>query len=207
MIKTSVELAKEKGKCQLFSDTKYSRGILPIDTYNKNVDELIDSELKMDWESLRADILKYGMRNSTLMANAPFGSSSVISNSTPGIEPPRDIANLKRGVIKLVPDIKYKNYYTTAWAEDFNNEDYFKFVAVLQKFMDQTISTNEYYNLLLRENGKVKKSELINNTLVARYYGIKTLYYLNIRSVDTKDGDDLIEEDEHTSCDSGGCEV
>jgi len=204
MIKTSVELAKEKGKCQLFSDTKYSKGILPIDTYNKNVDELID-DVKLDWESLRKDVIEYGMRHSTLMANAPFGSSSQVSNSTPGIEPPRDIANTKKGVTKLVPDIKFKNYYTTTWGDDFNNIDYFKFVAVLQKFMDQTISTNQYVNLLKTSNGKVKKSTLIDETLSAMYYGLKTLYYLNIRSTNTKDGEDL--EEETTSCDSGGCEV
>jgi len=221
MIKTSVQLAKEKGKCQLFSDTKYSEGILHIDTYNKNVDELIDKNLKMDWDSLREDILKYGMRHSTLMANAPYGQSSTVSNSTPGIEPPRFIETTKNNVTKLVPDIKYKNYYTTAWGDDFNNIDYFKFVAVLQKFMDQTISTNQYTNLLKETKGKVKKSKLIEEILVAYYYGLKTLYYSNIISTNTKDGDDtletedvenVIDEDlssssEDCGCSGGGCSI
>jgi len=205
MIRTSVELAKEKGKCQLFSDTKYAKGILPVDTYNKNVDELVDVS-KLDWQWLREQVLKHGMRHSTLMANAPFGSSSIVSNSTPGLEPPRGIETTKKKVTKLVPDIKSSSkYYTTAWGDDFNNSDYFMFVAVFQKWMDQTISTNKYVNLLKEENGKVKKSTLIKEMLVALYFGLKTVYYSNIRSNDAKDGEDLEEEKE--SCSGGGCEV
>jgi len=205
MIRTSIDLAKERGPCKLITDTKWADGILPIDTYNRKVDELVDENktFDLDWEELRKDLLKYGIRNSSLMANAPFGSSSMVSNSTPGVEPPRDIANTKKGVTKLVPDIRYKNYYTTAWSDDFNNIDYFKFLAVFQKWIDQTISVNQYHNLL-NTNGKKKKSELIHEVLTAYAYGLKTLYYSNIRSTDQKDG---LEEEEQTSCGSGGCEV
>jgi ribonucleoside-diphosphate reductase alpha subunit len=210
MIKTSVDLAIEKGACQLFSDTKYSKGILPIDTYNKNVDELVDSD-GLDWEWLREYVLKNGMRNSTLMANAPFGSSAMVSNSTSGLEPPRNLAVSKDGAIKLVPDIKTcKNFYTTVWGEDFNNISYIKFIAVAQKYMDQTISFNFYHNLL-KTGGKVKKSVLVEEHLTLRYYGGKTRYYINIKSNEQKDGDDAevqieIEEDVG-GCAGGACHV
>jgi len=208
MTRTSIELAKELGPCQLVSDTKYSDGIMPIDTYNKNVDELVgeNNEFDLDWEILREGLLKYGIRHSTLMANAPFGSSAMVSNSTSGIEPPRGLITTKKGNMKLVPDIKkIGRFYTTAWGEDFNNIDYFKFVAVVQKWEDQTISTNQYHNLL-RTDGKKKKSELIQEVLIARYYGLKTLYYSNIRSTDQADGND-IEEEEDIGCAGGGCVV
>lgn len=216
MTKTSIELAKERGPCQLITDTKYSDGIMPIDTYRKTVDELVDpnhNPFGLDWESLRVELKKYGMRHSTLMANAPYGSSSMVSNSTPGIEPPRNLANSKKGVTKLVPDIhKYGKYYTTVWSPEFNNIDYFKFVAVMQKWMDQATSANQYLDLI-SSGGKIKKSRLIEETLTARYYGLKTLYYSNIRSNRKKDGEEDSEqeeielESEKEACASGGCEV
>jgi len=204
MIKTSIELAKEKGKCQLFSDTKYSDGIMPIDTREKHSDELLEVSSKLDWESLRKELIKHGMRHSTLFANAPYGSSSIVSNSTPGLEPPRDIANIKEEIVKLVPDIKYSKYYTLVWDDEFNNIDYFKFVAVFQRWMDQTISTNQYSNLLKYNNGKVPKSRLIEEHLVAMYYGLETMYYSNIRSTDRKDG---LDDNDIPECSGGGCHI
>lgn len=212
MIRTSIELAKEHGPCQLLSDTKYADGIMPCDTYNKNVDQLVgpNEEFDLDWEALRVDLLRYGIRHSTLMANAPFGSSAMVSNSTSGVEPPRGLVVSKKGNLKLVPGIKkIGKYYTTAWGEDFDNISYFKFLAVIQKWMDQTISVNQYHNLLLT-GGKKKKSLLIKETLTARFFGLKTLYYSNIRSTNRKDGEDdedeIIEEEE-VGCAGGGCIV
>ena len=220
MTRTSIELAKERGACQLITDTKYSKGMFPLDTYKKTVDELVGPNLtfQLDWEALRIELKKYGMRHSTLMANAPYGSSSMVSNSTPGLEPPRNLSNSKKGVTKLVPDIaKCGKYYTTTWSPEFNNIDYFKFLAVVQKFEDQTISLNQYNNLVAL-GGKVKKSKLIEEILTARYYGLKTMYYSNIKSNEKKDGEDDEEiidpdsidqdgEDGPSGCSSGGCEV
>ena len=229
MIRTSMELAKEKGPCQLFSDTKYSEGIFPRDTYKKTVDELCDGDanpFNLDWEALREDVKTHGMRHSTLMANAPFGSSAMVSNSTSGIEPPRKLVNTKKGDIKIVPDyIKYGKYYTTAWSPEFNNVDYFKYAAIFQKFICQSMSTNQYTNLIAT-GGKVKKSRLIAEFLTAYRYGLKTLYYSNIISNTRKDGEDeekldlhnavddgdtvseeLIEDDGPKGCASGACHV
>lgn len=206
MTRTSIELAEERGACKLITDTKYNDGLFPGDVYKKSVDELIgeNKEFDLDWEKLRLRMKKSGMRHSTLMANAPFGSSSMVSNSTPGLEPPRDLANTKKGVTKLVPDIqRYGKLYTTTWGVDFNNVDYFKFLAVAQKWMDQTISVNQYHNLVA-SGGKIKKSRLMEEFLAARYYGLKTLYYSNIRSNDKEDGD---KEEQPEACGSGGCEV
>ena len=206
MIKTSIELAKERGACQLVDDTKYSQGLVPIDTYCKTVDELIgpNEEFELDWIDLKEELKANGIRHSTLMANAPYGSSSMVSNSTPGIEPPRFLETVKKGVVKLVPDIKkYGKYYTTAWGEDFDNISYFKFAAVFQKFMDQTISLNQYHNLL-KTNGKKSKKLLIKEVLIWRYYGGRTMYYSNILSNDSVDG---VDDNQESSCGSGGCEV
>ena len=226
MIRTSMELAKEKGKCLLFSDTKYSDGIFPRDTYKKTVDELCDGNanpFELDWEQLREDVKTHGMRHSTLMANAPFGSSAMVSNSTSGIEPPRKLVNTKKGDIKIVPEYsKYGKYYTTAWSPDFNNVDYFKYVAIFQKFMCQSISTNQYTNLIAT-GGKVKKSQLLIDFLTLYKYGGKTWYYSNIisnsRTDDTEEDDDvdisadMIDDDivdngdNQSDCASGACKV
>jgi len=221
MIKTSIQLAKERGPCMLYTDTKFSEGLLPCDTYNKNVDELVGPNelVTLDWELLRSDLKKYGIRHSTLMANAPFGTSASVSNSTSGVEPPRDLCNLKQNDYKLVPDIKkYGKYYTTSWDLDFNNKDYFKFLACAQKWMCQTISVNQYLNLLREPDNKIKRSDLVEDVLIARYYGLKTLYYSNILSNESKDGideeDESVEDREEDNndamlggCSSGGCYV
>lgn len=202
--KASIELAKERGACNLVQDTKYSEGWLPIDSCVESTKEF---ELKQDWESLRQDLKEFGIRNSTLMANAPFGNSAKPSNSTSGIEPPRELATVKEDenfkTIQLVPEFsKLKNYYTCAWGDDFNNIDYFKTISLIQKFTDQSMSTNQYTNVLNFENGKVPQSLLIKEFLEAFNLGLKTLYYQNFRS--TTEGDGL---DTHQGCESGACSV
>lgn len=211
MHRASIELAKELGACAKIDDTKYASGWFPIDSYNKRIDELVGEEqiaLKQDWEALRIEQKKYGQRHSTLTANAPFGNSAKPSNSTSGIEPPRFLATEKEDkniITQLVPEYsKYKNYYTTAWGDDFNNIDYFKFVAIVQKFTDQSMSTNQYTNLLKYPDSKVPFDVLMEEFLTAYKYGLKTMYYQNFRTSDDEDG---ISEEEPQGCESGGCSV
>jgi ribonucleoside-diphosphate reductase alpha chain len=182
LIKASVNLAKEKGACKYYERTKYFDGIFPIDTYEKNVDELVTNNLKCDWDTLRKQVKKYGLRNSALSAIPPAASSSIVSNSTAGIDPVRKllIAKMsKYGPLKqLVPGFgKYHQNYTLAW--DMDNEEYVKFVAIFQKFIDQSISTNMYYDVAKFENNKVSVRDLIRHESIAYKYGLKTLYYLN----------------------------
>jgi ribonucleoside-diphosphate reductase alpha chain len=209
MLRTSIELARERGACELFSDTKYSDGLFTIDTYKRTVDELVTEELHQDWEGLRVLLKEFGMRHSTLFAEPPFGNSAKTGKATSGIEPPRFLATIKDDkkvkTTQLVPEYsKYKNYYTTAWGDDFNNVDYFKFVAVLQKFLDQACSTNQYTNLLRYEGGKVPMSVLELEFVTAYHYGLKTGYYQNFRSDDDIDG---LAEEKTEGCGSGGCVV
>jgi ribonucleoside-diphosphate reductase alpha chain len=209
MTKTSIDLAEEKGACELIGDTWYSEGLFPIDRYKKTVDELVTEPLHMPWDSLRERAKKFGMRHSTLGANAPYGNSAKTGNATSGLEPSRFLATIKSDkkvkVTQLVPEYsKLKNYYTTAWGADFNNVDYFKFLAVAQKFLDQSISANQYTNLLKYEDGKVPMAVLEEEMLTLYYYGGKTMYYQNFRSDDSKDG---IDGEEQKGCASGGCIV
>jgi ribonucleoside-diphosphate reductase alpha chain len=209
MTRTSVEIAKEKGPCELYKDTKYSDGMVTLDVYKRTVDELVTEPLHCDWDGLRADLKKFGIRHSTLTSNPPFGNSAKTGNATSGAEPPRFLATVKDDkkvkLTQLVPEYnKLKNYYTTAWGEDFNNIDYFKFIAVLQKFIDQSVSTNQYTNLLRYEGGKVPMSVLEEEFITAYYYGLKTMYYQNFRSDDGVDG---IDDEKATGCGSGGCVV
>ena len=144
LLKASNNLAKEKGKCDYFDRTKYADGVLPIDTYKKDVDELIDRSLSCDWEKLRKDIKENGLRHSTLSAQMPSESSSVVSNATNGIEPPRDylsVKEIKESPLKqVVPDYhKLKNYYTLLW-DMKNMGGYINVVSVMQKYFDQAIS-------------------------------------------------------------------
>ncbi|PIF03016.1 MAG: ribonucleoside-diphosphate reductase subunit alpha, partial [Draconibacterium sp.] len=157
LIKASAMLAKEKGACKYYNRTKYSDNIFPIDTYEKNVDEIVPNRLKCDWNYLRELVRNYGLRNSALSAIPPAASSSIVSNSTPGIDPVRKllIAKVsKYGPLKqLVPGFEtYAENYDLAW--DINNEEYLKFVAIFQKFLDQSISTNMYYDISKYEDNK-----------------------------------------------------
>ena len=183
LIKASVELAKEKGPCGYYADTKYSLGLLPIDTYKKEVDELVKPKYKMDWKKLRADIKEYGIRNSTLMAIMPAESSAALSNATNGIEPPRAFVSSKQskdGVLKqVVPEYrKLKNKYNLLWDQK-SPVGYLKICAVLQKFIDQAISVNTSYNPKFFKEEKIPMSVLLQDLLFHYKYGGKTLYYFN----------------------------
>ena len=193
LIKSTVNLAKEKGACEYSKNTKYSHGILPIDTYKKDIDEIVPNKLKYDWESLRALVLEHGVRNSTLSAQMPSESSSVVSNATNGIEPPRDYLSIKKskkGPLKqIVPQYNtLKNNYTLLWDMP-SNEGYIKVVAVMQKFFDQAISGNWSYNPQNYANSDVPMSVMANDLLTTYKYGWKTSYYQNTYD-NKKDEDD-----------------
>jgi ribonucleoside-diphosphate reductase alpha chain len=183
LISSSVELAKEKGACSAYNETKYSRGVLPIDTYKTDIDEFLGTKLELDWEELRAKVKEHGMRHSTLSAQMPSESSSVVSNETNGIEPPRAFMNTKKskkGPLKqIVPQYnKLKNNYSFLWDEGVN-QGYIKIVAAMQKFFDQAISGNWSYNPKLYENNEVPMSVMFNDLLTTYKYGWKTSYYQN----------------------------
>ena len=195
LLKSSNQLAKEKGHCEYFGRTKYGDGILPIDTYKKDVDEITKEGLAHDWESLRASILESGLRHSTLSAQMPSESSSVVSNATNGIEPPRDYLSIKKskkGPLKqVVPSYTHlKNKYTLLWDMP-NNDGYIKIVAVMQKFFDQAISGNWSYNPEQYPDNEVPVSVMANDLLTTYKYGWKTSYYQN--TYDSKN-DEVIEE-------------
>ena len=196
LIKSSNQLAKEKGWCEDFGRTKYSDGILPIDTYKKEVDELVPNNLKYDWESLRSSILEHGLRHSTLSAQMPSESSSVVSNETNGIEPPRDYLSIKKskkGPLKqIVPSYgTLKNNYTLLWDMP-SNEGYINIVAVMQKFFDQGISGNWSYNPKNYPDAEVPVSVMAQDLLTTYKYGWKTSYYQNTNDMKS---DELEEED------------
>lgn len=183
LIKASVDLAEEVGPCPKYLDTKYGNGILPIDTYKKEVDELVAPNYKMDWDRLSFRAHEVGIRNSTLMALMPAETSAQISNSTNGVEPPRALVSVKQskdGVLKqVVPGIqKLKNKYELLWDQK-SPEGYLKIMAVLQKFIDQAISVNTSYNPEHYDDGKIPMSEMIKHLLMHYKYGGKTLYYFN----------------------------
>ena len=183
LIKASVDLAEEVGSCPLDHQTKYAYGTMPIDTYKKEVDELVKPNYKMPWSILASRALSSGIRNSTLMALMPSETSAQISNSTNGIEPPRALISIKQskdGVLKqVVPELKrLKNKYELLWDQK-SPEGYLKIMAVLQKFIDQAISVNTSYNPRHYEDEKIPMSEMIKHILMHYKYGGKTLYYFN----------------------------
>jgi ribonucleoside-diphosphate reductase alpha chain len=183
LIKASVELAKEKGSIPLTNETKYGKGILPVDTYKKDVNELLEHQDKVDWEGLREELKVHGIRNSTLMALMPAETSAQISNSTNGIEPPRALVSEKQskdGVMKqVVPGIHHlKNKYDLLW-EQKSPTGYIKLTAILQKYIDQGISVNTSYNPRMFEDEKVPMSALLTDLLTCYKYGHKQLYYNN----------------------------
>ncbi len=184
LIKASVDLAKDFGPCQGNNETKYSDGILPLDTRKKEVDELIKHTDKVDWTSLRKELKEFGIRNSTLMALMPAETSAQIANATNGIEPPRNYVSVKQskdGVLtQVVPEYRrLKNKYELLWNQR-SPEGYLKIVAVLQKYIDQTISANTSYNPQHFEDEQIPMSVLLGDILKAYSWGIKTLYYCNL---------------------------
>ena len=218
LIEASVEMAKEFGPCEKFNRTKFSQGILPVDTYKKDVDEFITEPLNMDWEGLREKIKTYGMRHSTLTACMPVESSSVIQSSTNGIEPPRSLISHKGSKTNILPVVvpgveKYKDDYTFAFDMP-DNTGYLKVAAAIQKFTDMSISTNTYYIPSRYPQNKVPAQDVIKDMMLAYKYGLKNLYYAN-----TDDGDkqtamsDVKEtvnnepkiEEQQSGCTSGAC--
>ena len=191
LLKSSNTIAKEKGACFYYHKTKYHNGILPIDTYKKDVDDLVSNKLNMDWEKLRKEIQEYGLRHSTLTAQMPSESSSVVCNATNGIEPPRDYLSVKKskkGTLKqIVPQYSHlKSAYTLLWDMP-DNTGYINIVAVMQKFFDQAISGNWSYNPENYENGEVPISVMAKDLLNTYKYGWKTSYYQNTMDGKTED--------------------
>lgn len=206
LLKASNNLAKEMGACNYFNETKYSQGLLPIDTYKESVDGIVSTGLKLDWESLREDIGKYGLRNSTLSAQMPSETSSQVSNSTNGIESPRGLMSIKSskdGILKqVVPEIDNPDVvYETLWTIP-NNKGYLELVAIMQKFIDQGISANTNYDPSKFDGGKVPMKVLLQDLLTAYKLGVKTLYYHQ-----TRDGADDTQNDVGADCESGACAI
>lgn len=203
LLKASNKLAQEQGACEWFSETKYAKGILPIDTYKKEVDEICPEPLHYDWEGLRADIMKHGLRNSTLSALMPCETSSQITNSTNGIEPPRGLISVKAskdGILKqVVPGFKtYGDNYELLWNIP-NNTGYIELIGIMQKFVDQSISANTNYDPTRFEGEKVPMKVLLQDLLYAYKLGVKTLYYHN-----TRDGAGTSDDE---GCAGGACKL
>src|SRR5210317_1719202 len=197
LLKASNKIAQERGACEYFHRTKYADGILPIDTYKKDVDAVVENNLNYDWDSLRTDIKQYGLRHSTLSAQMPSESSSVVSNATNGIEPPRgyfSVKKSKKGPLKqIVPQYQsLKQYYTLLWDMP-SNEGYINIVAVMQKFFDQAISGNWSYNPTHFPDNEVPMSVMIKDLLTTYKMGWKTSYYQN--TYDYKTDPSEIEEE------------
>lgn len=207
LLKASVQLSREYGPCDAFDETTYAAGLLPTDTYKKDVDGICNEPLHLDWEALRADIVTHGLRNSTLTALMPSETSSQIANATNGIEPPRGLVSVKQskdGILRqVVPEFeKYKDQYELLWQMP-GNDDYLKLVGVMQKFVDQSISANTNYDPQRFEGGRVPMKQLLKDLLLAYKYGVKTLYYHN-----TRDGaDDSHGEVEDDGCAGGACKI
>ncbi|VEI20386.1 Ribonucleoside-diphosphate reductase 1 subunit alpha [Serratia plymuthica] len=212
LLKASNRLAQEQGACPWFNETTYSQGILPIDTYKKDLDVICDEPLHYDWETLRKEIKESGLRNSTLSALMPSETSSQISNATNGIEPPRGHISIKAskdGILRqVVPEYeRLKNEYELLW-EMPNNDGYLQLVGLMQKFIDQSISANTNYDPSRFPAGKVPMKQLLKDLLTTYKFGVKTLYYQN-----TRDGADDVQEDllpakgGDDDCESGACKI
>ena len=206
LLKASNKLAKEQGACPAFNETTYSQGILPIDTYKRDLDKICQEPLHLDWETLRTEITTHGLRNSTLTALMPSETSSQIANATNGIEPPRGLVSIKAskdGILKqVVPDIeKLKYQYELLWQMP-NNDGYLKLVAIMQKFVDQSISANTNYDPTRFEGQRVPMKVLLKDLLTAYKLGVKTLYYHN-----TRDGANDAQADMEDDCAGGACKI
>ncbi|MBV1842143.1 class 1a ribonucleoside-diphosphate reductase subunit alpha [Photobacterium ganghwense] len=202
LLKASLGLAKEQGACPAFNETTYAQGILPIDTYKKDIDNICSAELRYDWEALREEIKTHGLRNSTLSALMPSETSSQISNATNGIEPPRGYVSVKAskdGILKqVVPEYtKYKDNYELLWNIG-SNDGYLQLVGIMQKFIDQAISANTNYDPSKQAGGKVPMKLLLKDLLTAYKLGVKTLYYHNTRDGASDAQGDVA--DDCTSC-------
>ncbi|WP_018690877.1 class 1a ribonucleoside-diphosphate reductase subunit alpha [Algicola sagamiensis] len=207
LLKASNNLARELGACPKFNETTYAKGLLPIDTYKEDLDKVCREPLHLDWESLRRDIQEHGLRNSTLSAQMPSETSSQISNATNGVEPPRGFISVKAskdGILKqVVPEyLELKDKYELLWQIN-GNDGILQLMAIMQKFIDQTISTNTNYDPGKFEGGKVPMQILLKDLLTAYKLGIKTLYYHNTRD-GASDESALAAQDD---CESGACKI
>ena len=211
LLKASNALAKERGACPWFNETTYAKGILPLDTYKKDLDAICSEPLHYDWDGLREEIKVFGLRNSTLTALMPSETSSQISNATNGIEPPRGYVSIKAskdGILRqVVPESNRLNgAYELLW-EMPNNDGYLQLVGLMQKFVDQSISANTNYDPARFPAGRVPMQQLLKDLLTAYKFGVKTLYYQN-----TRDGAEDAQEDmqalaETDDCESGACKI
>ena len=208
-LKASNEIAEEFGPCPLFSETQYAKGIMPTDSYKKDIDEFCNTELELDWDTLRKNIKAKGLRNSTLTALMPCESSSQISNSTNGIEPPRGFISVKQskdGILKqVVPEYeKLHKSYELLW-DIKDNEGYLQLCAIMQKFVDQSISTNTHYDPSQYDGNRVPMKLFLMDLLKAYKYGIKTLYYHTTRDGASDDQNAAIKGDD--DCEDGVCKL
>jgi ribonucleoside-diphosphate reductase alpha chain len=207
LLKASLNLAKEKGSCEKFSHTKYSKGILPIDTYKKNVDEICKRKLSLEWNELRKEIVKTGLRHSTVSCCMPCESSSVIQCSTNGIEPVRSLITFKTSktgkLPVLVPGIgKYESNYELCYNFK-DNTGIINVNSIIQKYIDMAISTNVYYNYSHYENNILPDSKVMKELLYAFSMGLISLYYNN-----TDDGDkEQVLDKQDSDCSSGACKL
>ncbi|GGE66102.1 ribonucleoside-diphosphate reductase [Shewanella carassii] len=212
LLKASMNLAKELGACPLFHETTYSQGIMPVDTYKRDLDKICDEPLHLDWDALRHDIKQHGLRNSTLSALMPSETSSQISNATNGIEPPRGLISVKAskdGQLKqVVPDFdELKDKYELLWQMP-GNDGYLQLVGIMQKFVDQAISANTNYDPSKFESNKVPMKLLLKDLLTAYKLGVKTLYYHNTRDGASDKFDDITSiEKEDDGCAGGACKI
>lgn len=210
LLKASNELAKEQGACPLFKETRYAKGILPTDTYKKDIDKLTREKLHLDWEKLRTSIKRHGLRNSTLSALMPSETSSQISNATNGVEPPRGYVSVKAskdGILRqVVPEYnRLKSHYELLWQMP-NNEGYLQLVGIMQKFVDQAISSNTNYDPTKFANDKVPMKQLLTDLLTAYKYGLKTLYYHNTRDGAEDNQNDIVMTTDD-GCVGGACKI
>ncbi|TAA47046.1 class 1a ribonucleoside-diphosphate reductase subunit alpha [Corallincola spongiicola] len=225
LLQASNQLAREQGACDAFTDTTYAQGKLPIDHYKKDVDGYCDEPLHCDWEGLRADILRDGLRNSTLTALMPSETSSQISNATNGIEPPRGFVSVKAskdGILKqVVPELEtLRDSYELLWNIP-SNTGYLQLVGVMQKFVDQAISANTNYDPARFGEGKVPMQLLMQDLLSAYKCGLKTLYYHNTRDGATdkhlsnespvmgeaRPAETTVVENDDDGCEGGACKI
>ena len=220
LLKASNKLAQELGPCEYFDRTKYSKGLLPIDHYNKSVDKLVTRKYDLDWEKLREDIKKHGLRNSTLTAQMPTESSAVVSNATNGIEAPRKLITTKKSksggpLPCVVPEVnKLKN--KSQFSYDFNNDSMNKVVAVIQKWFDQGISVNHYYDKRRYAEGNIPLSDMAKDLLNFYKWGGKQIYYANSKDYKSDKLEDMLSEERKSpevievddlGCDSGACAI
>jgi ribonucleoside-diphosphate reductase, alpha subunit len=205
-LKASNQLAKEKGKAEWLGDTTWQKGVLPQDRANERARSLVTRERTLDWGALRKEIVESGLRNSTLLTQAPIEASSLVTHSTNGIEPPRALLSIKAnkdGATKqLVPDYElYKDFYTTMWSLQ-NNDATLNISAVMQVWIDQAISTNLNYDPAKYPNRQIPVAQMMKDILKAYSLGVKTIYYCNIR-----DGQKESNVLESMGCDGGACAI